>query len=163
MRSLLKISTINWRVVLLNTSLSINLLVGGVIIATLIAGPHGESDEELDAKRQQGTPFISALTNEQRIELGERLRSLGFGHDGEHVKMGISARKVMKVLTAENFDLDMFIQSVKAHDSITENRRAVVQQLFIKTVSDFDTAERDAYTQRLNVMLHEFISEFIEH
>jgi hypothetical protein len=163
MKKLLNISNINWWTVLLSTSLSLNLFIGGVIVATLISGPHGGGDEDLDAKRQQGTPFISALTNEQRFELGEKLRSLGFGHDEEHVKMGESARHVMEVLTAENFDLDMFTQAVKAHDSVIENRRAVVQQLFIKTVSDFDKAQRELYAMRLKVMLHEFISEFIEH
>ncbi len=159
--SRLKISS--WQTLLLRVSLSINLLVAGVIVGTVISGPHGGTDEELDAKRQQGTPFITALTKKQRFELGEKLRGLGFGHDEEHVKMGVSSRHVMKVLAADIFDLDMFIQAVKSHDRLTENRRATVQQLFIKTVSDFDEAERKMFSDRLEILLNEFISEFIEH
>ena len=153
-----------WPTVLLAVSLTLNLLVLGVI-----AGAHFRDDRDARMSpppdrgmlRESGfAPFFDAMPRDARRQLAESLRAGGVGFGPDRAALAAEFRLLLSTLRADPFEptaLDTVLaaQYARVAERVTAGRAALVNQ-----VAAMSPAERTAFADELERRFTDALTRF---
>lgn len=137
-----------WMRILLIGSLSINLLVVGMVIGTIASG--GGPGQGRDAAREAGgSPFVRALApNDRRGLMRDMIAERRTLRDSrETLRTRFDA--LLTALRAETFDADAVAQLLEDQRAATLARNKIGETAILARVASMTLQERRAYADRL--------------
>ncbi|MDU8942126.1 periplasmic heavy metal sensor [Ovoidimarina sediminis] len=146
-----------WMRVLLIVSLTINLLVLGVVIGVVASRGDGERADRLRGARDLAPPpFVLALEPRDRRALVGALydRASVYSRDYEAVRRDL--RVILSALRAEQFDAAGVTALLGAERGRSQGRQAAGEAVFIEYLEGLTVAERRAYADRLERVLRKY-------
>ncbi|MCP4822171.1 MAG: periplasmic heavy metal sensor [Shimia sp.] len=138
---------------LLVVSLALNLAVVGIIGGAFIAHHRFDDDDGPRKSERFGTPYIKALTREERRDVGRAIRN-GY-RSGEVVPVNTKPlyQQTLAVLRAETFDADAFGEVLKDIDRGSEGRRDLAREQLVARIASMSPEQRAGYADRLEEVL----------
>ncbi|TCL10167.1 putative membrane protein [Shimia isoporae] len=138
---------------LLVASLAVNLLVLGVIGGAVLSHRGGHGGDGPGAKERFGTPYVQALSREDRRAVGRAIRQSY--RDGGHTLMGDRALylQTVEVLRSDAFDPVVLNDTLRDIDRSAEGRRDLARAKLVERISAMTPEERSAYADRLEEVL----------
>ncbi|WP_294225980.1 periplasmic heavy metal sensor [uncultured Shimia sp.] len=136
---------------LLIGSLALNLLIIGVVGGAVIS-LRGHGDKRPVADRF-GSPYIKALTFDDKREVGRAIRSTYRKSDVDHRADHRLYREALTVLRASPLDETSLRDLVASLDQAGERRRVMARDVFLAKILSMSDAERVAYADRLEQVL----------
>ena len=151
--------------ILLLVSLAANLAVVGLVAGMLLLGP-----DHPHRRPPQGHdfvfPYTRAFSEDQRHELGRRLRG-AFDEDraerrSEQREGGYldGYRAALGMLRADPFDAEAFRATLADQGAAARRRQEVGQQVFMDYVEAMSVDERRAYAERLEAEIGRMAERF---
>lgn len=135
---------IRWGKIVLVASLSLNVLVVGLVVGTMVSG-----DPRVKGGQSAGDggtrALIEALRHEDRRAIG---RALGAGKREQNVERRALSAAVLDTLQAESFDKDAFRDAMIAQTAFATERYAKSATILADRLDGMTDAERAKFTER---------------
>lgn len=136
---------------LLIGSLALNLLIIGVVGGAVISlRGHGDKRPVSD---RFGSPYIKALTYDDKREVGRAIRSTYRKMDVDHRKDHILYQEVLTLLRASPADQEALGQVLIDLEFSGDVRRQLARTVFLGQIMSMSDTERFAYADRLEQVL----------
>ncbi|SFK48247.1 periplasmic heavy metal sensor [Shimia haliotis] len=138
---------------LLVASLALNLLIVGVVGGAIVSHGGGHDGGKPSAKDRFVTPYVQALSRQDRMAVGRAIRQSY--QSGDHALMGERSLyfDTVDVLRAEVFDAQALNNTLLEIDVSAEGRRDVARRHFVERISQMTPEERLIYADRLEEIL----------
>lgn len=151
-----------WLRVVLFASLALNLAVAGVVVGGVLHGAPGW-DHGPPRGRDFVTPYTRAFTEEERHEIGARLREEFRRDRPDRGGFVAGYRRGLEALRAEPFSAGAFAETLEAQGEEAERRQEVGQDVLVGYVAAMSPEARAAYADRLEEQLDWFQERFEKH
>jgi uncharacterized membrane protein len=150
-----KSGTGRWMRVLLVVSLAANLAVVGVVAGWALrhGGHHGHHPTRLD---MAGGPLTRALSDEDRREIGQRMREVWRESGGNRAGFRSSFDALVVDLRAVPFDPDRVAERMREQRQGFAARFEMGQDVLIAHLAAMSDADRAAYADRLEARIREY-------
>ncbi|WP_297771082.1 periplasmic heavy metal sensor [uncultured Roseovarius sp.] len=150
-----KPGTGRWMRVLLVVSLAVNLAVVGVVAGWALrhGGHHGHHPSRLD---RSGGPLTRALSEEDRRDVGQRMREVWRETGGRRAGMRESFDALVADLRAVPFDPARVAERMREQRQGFAARFEMGQEVLIEHLSDMSDAKRAAYADRLEAQIEAY-------
>ncbi|GAW36042.1 hypothetical protein RA2_03110 [Roseovarius sp. A-2] len=150
-----KPGTGSWMRLLLVVSLAANLAVVGVVAGWALrhGGHHGHHPSRLD---MAGGPLTRALSDEDRREIGQRMRQVWRETRSDQADIGTSFDALVSDLRAVPFDPARVTRRMQQHREGFAARFAMGQEVLLDHLAAMSDADRAAYADRLEKRIREY-------
>ncbi len=150
-----KPGTGRWMRVLLVVSLAVNLAVVGVVAGWAMrhGGHHGHHPSRLD---MAGGPLTRALSDEDRREIGQRMRQVWRDSGGNRAGFRSSFDALVVDLRAVPFDPDRVAERMREQRQGFAARFEMGQEVLIAHLAAMSDADRAAYADRLEERIKDY-------
>lgn len=150
-----KSGTGRWMRVLLVVSLAVNLAVVGVVAGWALrhGGHHGHHPSRLD---MAGGPLTRALSDEDRREIGLRMRQVWRESGGNRAGFRSSFDALVVDLRAVPFDPDRVAERMREQREGFAARFEMGQEVLIAHLAAMSDADRAAYADRLEARIKDY-------
>ncbi len=143
-----------WGRIILILSLSLNLLVVGLVAGTLLGGgPERAPDKRPEAADLGFGPYVAALEVEDRKLLVQAARREGNGLREHRAQVRRQFEELLTLLRADTLDVAALDRLLSQQQAALSDWQQVGQELLISNLSQMDAAERAAYAERLDRLL----------
>lgn len=143
-----------WGRIILILSLSLNLLVLGLVAGTLLGGgPERAPDRRPEAADLGFGPYVAALEGEDRKILVQAARREGNGLREHRAQVRGQFEALLALLRAETLDVAALDRLLSEQQAALSDWQGIGQRLLIEHLSQMDEAERAAYADRLDRLL----------
>lgn len=134
---------------LLVVSLALNLAVVGIVGGAFIAHKRFDDDDGPRVSDRFGTPYIKALTRDDRRAVGRAIRD-GYRKGGySPVSSKQLYQQTLEVLRAENFDVEAFGAVLREIDRSSEGWRDLARDQLVTRVAAMSPEARARYADKL--------------
>lgn len=142
-----------WLRVVLMVSLALNLLVAGLIVGRIaMHGPHhGPHKSRLD---EIGGPITQALTQEDRREIGRKMRQTIRADGGGRAERHEVFEALIAQLRTEPFDREAVAGHFARQRTFLNERLTLGQGFLLEQLEGMGAAERAAFADRLEEKLN---------
>jgi len=150
-----KSGTGRWMRVLLVVSLAVNLAVAGAVAGWALrhGGHHGHHPSRLD---MAGGPLTRALSDEDRREIGRRMRVVWRETRADRADLGASFDALVGDLRAVPFDPDRVAERMREQREGFAARFEMGQEVLIAHLAAMSDADRAAYADRLEARIKDY-------
>lgn len=138
-----------WKGVLLFVSLAINLLVVGLVVGALLAGPHGR---DRTALRGLGyAPFVRALPSEDRVALREALARDAESFRHNRSELQVQFESLLAALRKDPFDAGEVERLFAGQRERIVERQRLAQDYLLERIAAMAPQDRAAYADALGM------------
>lgn len=143
-----------WGRIILILSLSLNMLVAGLVAGTLLRdGPDRSSERRLEAADLGFGPYVAALGPEERRTLVQAARREGSGLREHRAKVRRQFEEMLTLLRAETLDVAALDRLLSEQQAALTDWQGIGQRLLVENLAQMDAAERAEYADRLDRLL----------
>lgn len=143
-----------WGRIILILSLSLNLLVVGLVAGTLLGGgPERAPDRRPEVADLGFGPYVAALEGDDRKMLVQAARREGNGLREHRAQVRGQFEALLALLRAETLDVAALDRLLSEQQAALSDWQGIGQRLLIEHLSQMDEAERAAYADRLDRLL----------
>lgn len=143
-----------WMRLALVASLTLNLLVLGLIVGAKVSGQSGKDFDprgpERGAIRDLGFgPIAKALDRKDRRDIGRAFRKEGGSFKENHAMLERDFEAMLQILRQDTFDATAFEATMAQQADRLRKRGETLRKLVIDQISTMSTEDRKAFADRL--------------
>lgn len=143
-----------WGRIVLILSLSLNLLIAGMVAGTLLRGePERAPDRRPEVADLGLGPYVAALDAEDRKVLVLEARREGNGLRDHRARVRRQFEELLTLLRAETLDVAALDRLLSEQQAALTDWQEIGQRLLIEHLSQMEAAERAEYADRLDKVL----------
>ena len=144
----------DWKRVLLIASVSLNLLVAGVVVGGIVA--HDRRPPRPVVDNVSLGPFTDALSREDRQALVRAAQGEGRNLRDMRERASAEMREVIAALTAEPFDKVKLQAMLESFRTRSMERFALGERLMLDRLAEMTPEQRRTFAERLRVQTERF-------